>query len=170
MPSSSASSGRAGLGDDSDLRSQLFAPQRKVTQHNLVSREAPLAAAAGSPAHPAGSAVAKSSSPAVKTPAVAQVTPVVAANTSGAVLSPAVDSSDACGASMESLLEELNRRKTHNVKWPARHVSALLTLFACTAQKGFASRKRKGCSGGIESEADVTRAAQKERGAGVSAR
>jgi hypothetical protein len=73
-------------------------------------------------------------------------------------------------ASMESLLEELQRRKTHNVRCHRRALSVrFLTRFACVAQKGCASRKGKGCCGWVESEADVAWAAPKEWGAGALA-
>jgi hypothetical protein len=83
-------------------------------QNNVVSVSV-LPAATESPAHAATCAAP----PAVKTPAGVQIAPVTTANTSGIVLLTASDGNDAsASATTQTLLEELHRRKTHNVRSP----------------------------------------------------
>ena len=123
-PSHTASAGRAGSVDETDLRSQLFAPQRKIVDSNSIgalpsSRGPGPVAPTDHRAQPAAGVVPKSSSPAVKSPAALQTPPGPANDASGPVFSPPVDGGDASSsASMEGLLEELQRRKTHNVRNP----------------------------------------------------
>lgn len=146
LTDSSGSAARAGPGDDSDLRAQLFASQRKIGQQSVVSRASDSLAATESPVHPAPSVGTKS---AVKSPIAVPPRPAPPASATGTALSPAIDNCDmTTNASMESLLEELQRRKTHNVRCHRRALSVrFLTRFACVAQKGCASRKGKGCCG-----------------------
>jgi hypothetical protein len=142
--------------NESDLRSQLFGSQRKAIQPNAVGNRS--AAASPNTLHPSEnrtqppSVAGKSSSPLVNPLANSQATPIIAADVGSSISSPPVADGgcaiSSAGASMESLLEELNRRKTHNVKHicvPCARV--ILTPFACFTKKSGSARKRKSCCG-----------------------
>ena len=148
-PSHAASAGRAGSGDESDMRSQLFAPQRKIVDPNSIGA-IPFSRGPGPVAptdlrpQPAASVVPKSSSPAVKSPAALQTPPVPANDASGPVFSPPVDGGDASSsASTEGLLDELQRRKTHNVRNPTASSICNSDLLYMRYSKKLCSKKRK---------------------------
>jgi hypothetical protein len=142
--------------NESDLRSQLFGSQRKAIQPNAVGNRS--AAASPNPLHPSEnrtqppSLISKASSPVVKPLANSQTAPIIAADVSSSVSSPPFADGGcafpSAGVSIESLLEELNRRKTHNVKHICVSCARMfLTPFACFTKKGGAARKRQSCCG-----------------------
>ena len=128
MRRSSPAASAAG-GDDTDLRSQLFASHRKTVQASLLdvagkpSCEAPNSLVSpDSRAQP--TTLNSSTSPVVKPVAKPQTMPIIDGDSSVATVSHLVADVSG-GASMESLQEELNRRKTHNV---SAYAQSLLTL------------------------------------------
>lgn len=119
MRRSSPGASAAG-GDDTDLRSQLFASHRKTIQATSLvaaskpSCEAPKNSLVSPDSRAQPTTLNSSTSPVVKPVAKPQTMPIIDGDTSVATVSPlAADVSG--GASLESLQEELNRRKTHNV-------------------------------------------------------
>jgi len=149
-------SGRGGGGDESDLRSQLFAPQRNAAhQSGRVGNGSPAAGAhipivaTKDRAHLTAAPANKSSSPAVASSAKSQTPPVPA--TDAPALTPSPSLADGTGlsvsASLESVMEELNRRKTHNVSHARFCAHAVVTASACAAQKGCPAREGKGGGG-----------------------
>ena len=151
-PSPSASSGGGG---EPDLRSQLFAPLRNTA--NSSARGGSVSPATGAlllpstakdRAHVTAALASKPNSPAVILSAKPQTPPVPATDALAATPSPAL--ADGTGlsvsASLESVLEELNRRKTHNVSHARFCPHTVVTAFACAAQKGCAAREGKGGS------------------------
>jgi hypothetical protein len=122
-PPPSASSGG---GDESDLRSQLFAPLRNSAHSSARGGTGSPAAGAPLPSVAAkdravvpmtAAPANKPSSPAVTPSAKSQTPPVPPADAPAATPSPSLadGTGGSAGTSLESVVEELNRRKTHNV-------------------------------------------------------
>ncbi len=127
-----SSSGGGGI-EESDVRSQLFASQRKTMQPgSLGSRPTSTALNPLSPfesrTQPASAFPSKTSSSASKAPVNQQTTPATTVDATLAVTSPIVADGGCAMAgassSMDNLLEELSRRKTHNVS----HARTLISM------------------------------------------
>jgi hypothetical protein len=152
--SSASSSSGGGGGDESDPRSQLFASQRKTMQPgSLGSRPTAVAPNPLSQfenrTHLTSTHAIKSSSSGLKPPANQPPSPVITSDANAAALSPLFADGGCAIASgspsMESLLEELHRRKTHNVNHVRTFRRTTVTPFAGVTKKSGTSRKGKSC-------------------------
>jgi hypothetical protein len=117
--------------DESDLRSQLFAPPRKnVLPTTRSSSFAPTHSPSENRMHPPASLDSKVGAISVKS-ATSTAAPMPATDAHAATFSPPHGEVSSACASNEKILEELNRRKTHNVSLTSENCMCDCNDFLC---------------------------------------